>query len=155
MSLEDDIEVLRNVAFFEGFTEEHLKLIAFSAEGRSLPERLLLYDEGQLMHSAYVLVSGTMNGEKKPKGDEVPVKRQILPGSILGERALILDTRASESVRVQDRARVLQIRKAMFRRLLEEYPEIALAIRSRLSRGVVQAAAEFARAGRKIGALDG
>ena len=60
------------------------------------------------------------------------VERDIAPGVILGERALILDTRADESVRVERRARVLQIRKVMFRRLLQEYPEIAGALRSRL-----------------------
>jgi CRP-like cAMP-binding protein len=150
VSLESDMDILKRVPFFEGFTGDHLRLIAFSAESRSLPERLLLYDEGQLMHSAYVLVSGTMSGERKPRAGQPAAKRAIEAGAILGERALILDTRASESVRVGEKARVLQIRKAMFRRLLEEYPEIALAIRTRLSRSVIQGAAEFSRWTRKL-----
>ena len=119
MSLEADIDVLRGIAFFEGFSDEHLRLIAFSAESRSLPEKLLLYDEGQLLHSAYVIVSGLLRGEHKGKAGAGAAKREIGPGVILGERALILDTRAAESVRVEERARVLQIRKAMFRRLLQ------------------------------------
>ena len=143
MSLEEDIELLRQIAFFQGFTDEHLRLIAFSAESRSLPEKLLLYDEGQLLHSAYVIVSGSLRGERRGKPGEAPARRAIGPGAILGERALILDKRASESVRVETRARVLQIRKAMFRRLLQEYPEIALRLRVSIMRQVMEASTEL------------
>ena len=155
MSLEADIEVLRHVPFFEGFSDEHLRLIAFSAESRSLPEKLLLYDEGQLLHSAYVIVSGLLRGEHKGKSGAPAAKREIGPGVILGERALILDTSAAESVRVEERARVLQIRKAMFRRLLHEYPEIASTLRARLARDVMEAAAELSEAGRRLAVTQG
>lgn len=143
MSLDSDVDVLRNIPFFEGFTPDHLKLIAFSAENRSLPEKLLLYDEGQLLHSAYVIADGALRGEHKVPGTGKVVERAIGPGLILGERALILDTRADESVRVERRARVLQIRKVMFRRLLQEYPEIGATLRARLARNVIELANSF------------
>src|SRR5687767_2517339 len=154
MSLESDVEVLRRIAFFDGFSDEHLKLIAFSAESRSLPDKLLLYDDGQLLHSAYVVVSGTLRGERRDKGQTMAA-RAIGPGMILGERALILDTRATESVRVESPARVLQIRKVTFRRLLQEYPVIAITLRARLSRSVLASAAELAAAMQRLSALDG
>ena len=152
MSLEEDIEVLRLIPFFEGFSSEHLRLIAFSAESRSLPEKLLLYDEGQLLHSAYVVVSGRARGERKVKGTAEPLRREIGPGVLLGERALILDKRATESVRIEQRARVLQIRKAMFRRMLQEYPEIATTLRARMMQQVMQASAEFNDVARRLAA---
>jgi len=152
MSLDSDVDVLRRISFFDGFSDEHLKLIAFSAENRSLPEKLLLYDEGQLLHSAYVIADGSLRGEHKVPGTEKVVERAIAPGVILGERALILDTRADESVRVERRARVLQIRKVMFRRLLQEYPEIAGALRARLARNVIQLSNSFNAVGRRLAA---
>ena len=79
------------------------------------------------------------------KGTDKVVKREIGPGVILGERALILDTRATESVRVETRTRVLQIRKLMFRKLLQDYPEIARTLRTRMTRHVLRVAAEFDR----------
>jgi CRP-like cAMP-binding protein len=154
MSLDADIDVLRGIPFFEGFSAEHLRLIAFSAESRSLPEKLLLYDEGQLLHSAYVVVSGTLRGEHKTKKGEAPARRAIGAGVILGERALIVDTRASESVRVEERARVLQIRKTMFRRLLQEYPQIALVLRARLARNVMRSAAEYEEVAKRLAAIE-
>ena len=153
-TLESDVEALRAIAFFSGFSDEHLKLIAFSAESRSLPEKLLLYDEGQLLHSAYVIMSGTLKGEHKVKGTEKILKRDIGPGVILGERALILDTRAAESVRVETRTRVLQVRKLMFRRVLQDHPEIAKILRSRLARHMLQVASEIQGVGERLRALE-
>jgi CRP-like cAMP-binding protein len=155
MSLEADIELLRAIPFFEGFSNEHLRLIAFSAESRSLPEKLLLYDEGQLLHSAYVVASGSMRAERRGKNGGETTRREIGPGVILGERALVLDKRATESVRVESRSRVLQIRKAMFRRLLQEYPEIALTLRARMMRQVVQASAELNAVAERLAAMRG
>jgi CRP-like cAMP-binding protein len=153
-TLDEDVELLRTVPFFDGFSDEHLKLIAFSAESRSLPERLLLFDEGQLLHSAYVIVTGTLKGEHKVKGTDKVVTREIGPGSILGERALILDSRAAESVRVQTRTRVLQIRKLMFRKLLQDNLEIARTLRGRMTRHVLQVSAEFERIGERLKAIE-
>ena len=153
-TLDSDVDVLRTVPFFAGFADEHLKLIAFSAESRSLPEKLLLFDEGQLLHSSYVIVSGTLKGEHKVKGTDKVVKRDIGPGVILGERALILDSRAIESVRVETRTRVLQIRKLMFRKLLQDYPEIAKTLRSRLARHVLHVASQFDEVGERLKAVE-
>ena len=154
LSLDADIDMLRHVPFFEGFSGEHLRLIACSAESRSLPEKLLLYEEAQLLHSAYVVVSGTMRGERKATKGQPAQERRIEPGQLLGARTLILDMRADESVRVVTRARVLQIRKTMFRRLLQEYPEIATTLRARYARNLVSASAAFADVARRLSGFD-
>ena len=143
MSLDEDVAVLRRISFFEGFSAEHLKLIAFSAESRSLPEKLLLCDEGQVLHSAYVILSGLLRAEREVPGTDRIASRAIGTGAILGARALVLDTRAQESVRVERRAGVLQIRKVMFRRLLQEHPEIGLALRARFARNVLQMSSDL------------
>ncbi len=152
---ESDVDVLRRIPFFEGFSDAHLKLIAFSAESRSLPEKLLVYDAGQLLHSAYVVLSGALRGQRKDKETEAVESRVIGPGMMLAERSLILDIRADELIRVESRARVLQIRKVMFRRLMQENPQIALTLRSRLTRNVLQAAADFGAVGDRLRALEG
>lgn len=149
-SHDSDLDILREVPFFAGLTDEHLKLIAFSAESRSLPEKLLLFDQGQLLHSAYIIASGTLKGTQKIEGTEKTLTRDIGPGVILGERALVLDARAAESARVETRARVLQIRKLMFRKLLQEHPRIAIILRSRMARHVVQVATEFNAIGERL-----
>jgi CRP-like cAMP-binding protein len=78
MSLASDIEILGRVPFFAGFSEEHLKLIAFSAEHRSFPADMALFEEGQPLHSGYVILSGRLEGTRKNGG-----ARAIGPGEML------------------------------------------------------------------------
>ena len=152
MTLTSDIDLLASVAFFKGFSEDHLRLIAFSAESRTLPEDMVLYDEGQLLHSAYVVKSGSVEASRG--GGGAPSVRVIGPNSLLAERALVVDMRAPETIRVRESVEALQIRRSVFRRFLEEYPDMAHAIRARFASRLVAAAGDYARVGRKLNAID-
>jgi CRP-like cAMP-binding protein len=150
MSLASDIALLAQAPFFEGFSEDHLKLIAFSAESRSFPEGMALYEEGHPLHSAYIIGSGELEGvRKKGDGEE---KRIIGAGEMIAERALILESRARETVRVTQAATALQMRRPVFRRFLEEYPEIAQILRARIAARLGLSAAEYRRAGERLSA---
>ena len=149
MSLDADIAVLGTVPFFSGFDEQHLRLLAFSAEARSLPVNMVLHEAGQPLHSAYVITKGLLTASR---GEE---SRTFEPGALIGERALIVEAKATETVRVEKSAQVLQIRRAVFRRFLDEYPEMAAAIRARIASHVTQSAADYNRIARRIGAIQG
>lgn len=147
MSLDVDIALLGAVPFFEGFDDEHLRLLAFSAEARSLPAGMVLHEAGQPLHSCYVLKKGQVIAAR---GEE---SRTFGPGALIGERALIVEAKAVETVQVAKSAQVLQIRRAVFRRFLDEYPEMAAAIRARIASRVTQSAADYNRIARRIGAI--
>ena len=147
MSLDADISLLGAVPFFQVFDEEHLRLLAFSAEARSLPAGMVLHEEGQLLHSTYVITKGLVTASR---GEQ---SRNLGPGALIDERALIVEVRAMETVRVAEIAQVLQIRRTVFRRFLDEYPKMAAAIRARLASRVVQSATDYNRIARRIGAI--
>ncbi len=147
MSLDVDIALLGSVPFFAGFDNEHLRLLAFSAEARSLPVGMVLHEAGQTLHSAYVIKKGQVTASR---GEE---NRTFGPGTLIGERALIIEAKAVETVRVAETAQVLQIRRAVFRRFLDEYPEMAAAIRTRIADRVAQSAADYKRVAGRIGAI--
>ena len=69
---------------------------------------------------------------------------------MLAERALVLETRARETVTATEAATALQFRRPVFRRFLEEYPEIAAALRARIAARLGLAAAEYRRAGERL-----
>ncbi|HEX2255858.1 MAG TPA: cyclic nucleotide-binding domain-containing protein [Afifellaceae bacterium] len=148
MTLASDIALLRQTPFFESFSEEHLKLIAFSAESRSFAAGMVLYEEGQLLHSAYIIGSGRLEAVRKERDGEAT--RAIGPGETLAERALLLETRARETVTVTEAATALQMRRPVFRRFLEEYPEIATLLRARIAARLGLAAAEYRAAGERL-----
>ncbi len=148
MSLDANIARLGKAPFFAGFEDEHLRLLAFSAEERSLPAGMVLHEAGQPLHSAYVITKGLVTATR---GEE---SRSLGPGALIGERALIVQARAIETIRVAEAAEVLQIRRAVFHRFLEEYPGMAAAIRARIASRVVQSAADYSRIARRIGAVE-
>ena len=147
MSLERDIAMLSVVPFFSGFDDEHLRLLAFSADARSLAAEMVLYEKGQALRSAYVITEGLLTASD---GED---SRDLKPGTLIGERALIVPARAMETVRVAEPARALQFKRTVFRRFLDEYPQMAATIRARLASRVVRSAADYSRIAHRLGAI--
>lgn len=159
MSLEDDINLLRGNPFFSGLGAEQLRLLAFSAENRSLPEHMLLYEEGHALHSSYVVTSGKLVGIRKAHAradgnDKEETSREIHRGDVLADRAMIVEIRAQESVRVIEAATALQIRRPVFHRFLSEYPDVAASIRDRMAANLQRANAEYKHATRRLNAIE-
>lgn len=132
MALDDDVRVLSRVGLFEGFTPEQLRLLAFGAETASLPAERKLYREDDEADSAYVVVTGRIVLYREADGPGVPIGFAEA-GSILGELALIADTRRLTSASAAADAQVLRLSRPMFRRILEEYPDIAVHLHQRIA----------------------
>lgn len=148
MALRSQIELMRRVDFFRGFGDEHLRLIGFSSEERRLAAGETLYAAGEPLNAAYIVAEGNLTGRR---GDGArAAERSIGPATLLGETALMLEARAAETVSAATDARLIEIRRASFRRLLEEYPAIAAALRQRLARRFVAAAADYRRVAERL-----
>lgn len=131
MALDDDIRILSGVAFFDGFTSDQLRLIAFGAERIALPEGELLFLEGEAADCAYILLDGqielfTADGARRSKG-------RARPGAMLGELALIAGAARPASAEAATDSRLLRISRKDFRRVLEEYPDLAAALHKRMA----------------------
>ena len=111
MALDDHIRILSGVRLFEGFAQDQLRLLAFGAEAMSVSAGKKLYREHE--------------------GDRVEVSTGG-PGTVLGEMALIADSRRLTSADAETDAEVLRINRSMFRRILEEYPETAERLRTQI-----------------------
>ena len=67
------------------------------------------------------------------------------PGALIGELALIVETRRPATALAVGRARVLVVRRSLFRRMLDEYPEIAVTLRDRIAERLAALAPEIGR----------
>ncbi|TPM30114.1 cyclic nucleotide-binding domain-containing protein [Mesorhizobium sp. B2-3-4] len=132
MALDDDIRILSAVRLFEGFTQEQLRLLAFGAETTLLNADRKLYREDDEADSAYVVVSGEIALYREQDGERIPIGTAG-PGTMLSELALIADTRRLTSASAATDAEVIRLSRKMFRRILEEYPEVALKLHQRIS----------------------
>ncbi|MCG7504297.1 cyclic nucleotide-binding domain-containing protein [Mesorhizobium retamae] len=131
MALDDDIRILSAVGLFEGFTSEQLRLLAFGAETTSLPADRKLYREDDEADSAYVVISGRIALYREDDSNHVVIGTAG-PGAILGELALIADTKRLTSASAAIDSQVLRLNRKMFRRILEEYPDLAVQLHQRI-----------------------
>lgn len=132
MALDDDIRVLSGVGLFKGLAEEHLRLLAFGAEKMRLGPGETLYQEGEPAMSAYVVVSGRIDILRDFNGHPDKLT-EALPGDVLGELAVIAPTRRLTSAVAAVESRLMTIERRAFRRVLEEYPDLAERLRQQLA----------------------
>jgi CRP-like cAMP-binding protein len=132
MALDDDIRILSDVGLFEGFTQEQLRLLAFGAETTLLGADKKLYREDDEADSAYVVVSGRIVLYREGEGERLVIGH-VGPGAIMGELALIADTKRLTSASAEIDSEVLRLNRRMFRRILEEYPDLAVQLHHRIS----------------------
>lgn len=132
MALDDDIRILSAVRLFEGFTQEQLRLLAFGAETTLLQANHKLYREDDEADSAYVVVSGRIVLYRELSGERIPIGTAG-PGIMLSELALIADTNRLTSASAEIDSEVIRLSRKMFRRILEEYPELAVKLHQRIS----------------------
>ena len=131
MALDDDIRILSAVKLFEGFTQEQLRLLAFGAEATHLQADHKLYREDDMADSAYIVVSGRIVLYREQEGERIPIGTAG-PGTMLSELALIADTNRLTSAYAAVDSEVIRLSRKMFRRILEEYPEIAVLLHKRI-----------------------
>ena len=131
MALDDDIRLLSGVSLFKGFTQEQLRLLAFGAEGLKLPSGKDLYEEGADADSAYVVAKGKIVLFREREGKRVTLDYSG-PGTMLGELALIAETKRLTSARADTDTELIRLNRKLFRRILEEYPDLAVMLHGRV-----------------------
>ncbi len=136
MSLDADIRLLGKVRLFAGFGPDHLRLLAFGAEARTLGVGTRLYRQGSLSDGGYVIVRGNI---ELMSGLNDTLISSHGPGSLIGEMALISETMNAASAVATENTEILKISRALFHRMLNEYPELAVLLQKRIA----EEAAEF------------
>jgi CRP-like cAMP-binding protein len=131
MALDDDIRILSSVNLFQGFTQDQLRLLAFGAEGLKLSAGKDLFQEGAEADSAYVVVRGNVMLYRERDDQRVTVDHAG-PGIMLGELALIAETQRLTSARAESDTELIRLNRKLFRRILEEYPDLAMMLHDRV-----------------------
>ena len=135
MSLDSDIALLARVKLFEGFNPDHLRLLAFGAEARTLGQGTRVYRQGSLSDGGYVIVRGNVD---LISGLNDSIIASHGPGSLIGEMALITSTEHAASAIATEHTEVLKLPRPLFRRMLSEYPELAGLLHGRISNSVAE-----------------
>ncbi|WP_424983374.1 cyclic nucleotide-binding domain-containing protein [Maritalea sp. S77] len=122
MALEKMIEVLGQVEFFQSFSQDQIKLVAFVADFRQVPAGELLVQEGDVAEGAFILVSGELIREQKGGKHQSAVFDQ--PGALIGDMALLAATPRAASIRALTACEVVFVPRTHFKKLIQTYPEL-------------------------------
>ena len=131
MALDDDIRILSGVGLFSELTPEQLRLLAFGAESVRFQAGHEIYREGASADCAYVVAAGKVV-LYRARGEEAVAVSRLGPGAILGELALISDTKRLTYAAAETDAELIRLSRTLFRRILEEYPQAAAALHRRM-----------------------
>lgn len=150
MALDNHIELLSGVALFELVERDALRLMAFAADTRRLREGEYLFREGERSDGGYVVVSGSLATTKAASDTEMVAGR----GALIGRTALFLRIKRPVSAVARERSEVLRISPTLMKRMLEEFPSAAHAIREAMADDLDDLSADLARAHRILSAVD-
>ena len=127
MTLQNNVDWLRDLPLFQFFSEEQLQLMAFNCRHRNFEDGQMLFEKDDRALSAFVVVSGSV--ELIDEGKKLYGDSPFGPGTVIGEAAMIVLSKRPASARAVGDVEAMEIPRSVFLRLLEEYPEIAEKIR--------------------------
>jgi len=153
MSLERDIALLARIPLFSELSTEQLRLLAFSAVRLNLSPGQVLFREGNLAGSGYVVVYGAIELSIGQAG-----RRKVLTtceqGSLIGELALFIETKRPATATAVVTSEVLDIDRKLVTRMLSEYPHVATRLRRILASRVTSTIAELGEVQKLLEAVD-
>ncbi|MBX3524983.1 MAG: cyclic nucleotide-binding domain-containing protein [Rhodoblastus sp.] len=132
MALDDDIRLFEQVPVFRLLEPDALRLLAFSAETKLLRAGDVLCAAPARLEGGYLVLKGSLAIFDTRDALGEPSKVVYSPG-LVGELAMIAETEAAGSIISREPTTLLRISRAVFHRVLSEYPRSADAVRRMVS----------------------
>jgi CRP-like cAMP-binding protein len=142
MTIEDDIAFLERVPALRLLGRDALRILAIGSESRYIHEGMSLFGEGEDADGAFVVQEGSFDlvSERSAVAPSVAG-----PGTLIGELALLTETRRPVAAIAREPATVVRITRQLFLKMLEGYPDAARRMRDAVATRVNQTAGEFSR----------
>jgi CRP-like cAMP-binding protein len=128
MALDADVKRLASIPILAELDGEALRLLAFSAETRVLRSGDVLFRKGETSNGGYVVTSGAV--ALLTSDDGRPATQTVGPGALVGEMALIAETVRPCTAIARVPTVVQFVGRALFHRVLHEYPGGAARLRA-------------------------
>ena len=132
MTLQEEVELLRNIPMFSNIEPSKLKLLAFTSERLTFGDGDVLFEEGDPGDSAFIIVDGSADVVIQTPSGPITVA-QLGRNHIVGEIAILCDVPRTASVKATTKLETMVISKDLFFRLIMEFPQIAVAIMRELA----------------------
>ena len=149
MSIEDDIAFLERVPTLRQLGRTALRILAIGAESRYVHPGETLFQAGDNADCGYVVQEGSFELDGKTAGGFV-----VLPGTLLGELALIAATRRPATATAREPSTVIRISRNLFLKMLDGYPDAAATLREQIAMRTASSMRDLANVRARLDASD-
>jgi len=129
VSIEDDIAFIERVPTLRMLGRTALRILAIGAESRYVHQGEVLFNAGDPTDCGYVIQEGSFRLESDSRSVEEVIAG---PGTLLGEFALIAQTKRPATATAREPSTVIRISRSLFLKMLEGYPEAAVVLREQI-----------------------
>jgi CRP-like cAMP-binding protein len=142
MTIEDDIFFLERLTIFGQLGFSALQILAIGSETRQLVSGEVLFTAGDAADSGYIIQEGALRLDLPGAG---PSDSDIVvgPGALLGELALVTETKRPVTATAIEPSTVMRISRGLFRKVLEGFPDAARLMRDRVAARASEATNEL------------
>src|SRR3546814_10841391 len=127
MSINQEVELLRNIPLFAKIEPSKLKLLAFTSERLTYQPEQVLCRQGDTGDAAYIIIEGQAAVQIATPTGNIEVAR-LGRGDVVGEIAILCDVPRTATVTATERLTRLRITNELFFRLVKEFPQIDIEI---------------------------
>lgn len=144
MSLEQEVELIRQFRIFSKIDPAMQKLLCFSSERLTFDAGQVMFHAGDAGDAAYVVIEGTVEiSVPTPSGPLVV--NTMKPNDIVGEIAIFGEVPRTATATAQTRLETLRISKEVFTNVIRQSPDAALELVRILAARLANTTAQLSR----------
>ena len=133
MTLQEDVELLRNLPLFAKIEPSKLKLLAFTAQRLTYNAGDSLFHQGDEGDSAYIIVDGDADVLVDSPTGPITVAT-VGKNDFVGEIAILCDVPRTATITAKTTLTTMRISKELFFQLVCQFPEMSIEIMRELAR---------------------
>ena len=125
MSLEQEVELIRQFPIFGKIQPAMQKLLCFSAERLAYDPGQVMFNIGETADAAYIIIDGNAEVSVPTPGGPIVIN-SIGKNELVGEIAIFGDVPRTATVKATTRLETLKISKELFIKVIRENPDAAV-----------------------------
>ncbi len=133
MTLEEDVELLRNIPLFAKIEPSKLKLLAFTSERLTFNPGDSLFKQGDDGDALYIIMEGEADVLIDTPGGQITVAT-MGKNDFVGDIAVLCDVPRTATVTATSKLTTMRVTKDLFFQLVTQFPQIAIEIMRELAR---------------------
>ena len=125
MSLEQEVELIRQFPIFSKIQPAMQKLLCFSADRLTYAAGQVIFNAGDVGDSAYVIIDGTVEISVPTPSGPIVIN-EMGKNDLLGEIAIVGEVPRTATAKALTKLETLKISKELFMKIIRENPDAAI-----------------------------